>query len=153
MSGFQMCRVFKCPVFKKYLHVQSLQKTALVLLFQDGENASPTSDVVTVRTGSTSSNREKVVPVYKERNRENEIDAGKWSQAKLGKKSHAVPIDKIRLVYKGSTLVVKKVLRLSSRRRSSRDAGHGVIRHGVTRDGRHSSRGDVCHVYSFSGKW
>ena len=62
---------------------------------------------MTVRTGSTSSSREKVVPVYKERNRENELDAGKWSQAKLGKKSHAVAIDKIRLVVKWSRLIVR----------------------------------------------
>ena len=81
-------------------------------MFQDDENAPPPSDVVTVRTGSTSSSsREKVVPVYKERNRENELDAGKWSQAKLGKKSHAVAIDKIRFVIKRSMLIVRKMMR------------------------------------------
>ena len=87
-------------------------------MFQDDENAPPPSDVVTVRTGSTSSSREKVVPVYKERNRENELDAGKWSQAKLGKKSHAVAIDKIRIVIKWSMLIVKNITRFAIPRRS-----------------------------------
>ena len=82
-------------------------------MFQDDENAPPPSDVVTVRTtaSTSSSSREKVVPVYKERNRENELDAGKWSQAKLGKKSHAVAIDKIRFVIKRSMLIVRKMMR------------------------------------------
>jgi hypothetical protein len=70
------------------------------LLSQDDENAPP-SDILPLDIGSSSS-REKVIPVQKERNRENELEAGKWSQAKLGKKSHAVPIDKIRLMNRAS---------------------------------------------------
>ena len=59
---------------------------------QDNENVKPSS----LGSIQASSGPERPVPNQKERNRENEIEPGKWTQAKIGKKSHAVPIDKIR---------------------------------------------------------
>ena len=35
------------------------------------------------------------LPFTKERNRENEKDPGKWTQNRIGKKSHAIPLDQI----------------------------------------------------------
>jgi hypothetical protein len=45
---------------------------------------------------SVGSSGKKPLPNQKERNRENELEPGKWTDAKIGRKSHAVPIDKIR---------------------------------------------------------
>ena len=44
-------------------------------------------------TSSKSSNSH--LPFSKERNRENEQDPGKWTKSRIGKKSHAIPLDKI----------------------------------------------------------
>ncbi len=43
-----------------------------------------------------SSNVSRSVPDQKIINSENDMAAGKWSNAKIGKKSHAVPVEKIR---------------------------------------------------------
>ena len=61
-----------------------LLSSLLWFLFSgDDENKLPSK-------GSSSS-----LPFAKERNRENERDPSKWTQSRIGKKSHAVPLDKI----------------------------------------------------------
>ena len=46
-------------------------------------------------TSSSSKSSNSHLPFSKERNRENERDPGKWTQNRIGKKSHAIPLDKI----------------------------------------------------------
>ena len=55
-------------------------------IFQDGK-----ASAAGVPDSSTSSS----LPFGKERNRENEQDAGKWTGARIGRKAHAVPLDQI----------------------------------------------------------
>ena len=69
-------------VLKPAGQVASTSKnSAKFQIYQGGENSDP------VNTKSNIFN--------KERNRENEQDPGKWNQNRMGKKSQAVPFDKI----------------------------------------------------------
>ena len=62
------------------------------VIFQDGENADPNQASIKSPEKNTKSNS---LPFTKEQNRENELNAGKWTKSNIGKKTHAVPLDKI----------------------------------------------------------
>merc|ERR1712141_549916 len=61
-------------------------------IFQETNNE---ENKLPITTSSSSKSSNSHLPFSKERNRENERDPGKWTQNRIGKKSHAIPLDKI----------------------------------------------------------
>ena len=57
-------------------------------IFQDSEVQNPIESKSTITTS-------KVFPFTKEQNRENEMNAGKWTNSNIGRKKQSVPLDKI----------------------------------------------------------
>merc|ERR1712083_578276 len=57
-------------------------------IFQDDDHKEPTlSQTSTFATNS--------LPFGKQQNRENELNAGKWTKSNVGRKNYAVPLDRI----------------------------------------------------------